>query len=197
MRTLSSIALIAAVLAFAPAARAAETRIGYIDLARATNEIDEARVAMAAIRKEYEEKQKQLDAKQGELAAMQADLEKQAAVLSEQSKQAKAAELDKRVGELRQYAMQQQQELGSHQAEVNKSVLEKVALLVKEIAEAEGFQMVLERSDAGVVWAQPALDLTNELVRKYNSRFPKAGAPPASKPGADPKAAPKAPAKKP
>ena len=31
--------------------------------------------------------------------------------------------------------------------------------------------MVLERSDAGLVYAPPSLDLTNELIRKYNARF--------------------------
>ncbi len=31
--------------------------------------------------------------------------------------------------------------------------------------------MVLDRQDAGLVYAPPSLDFTNELVRKYNARF--------------------------
>jgi outer membrane protein len=202
MRTTSPIALIALALALAPAARAAETRVGFVDLRRAVNEVEEGKAAMAVLKKDFEEKQKQLDAKQSELEALRSDFEKQQAVLSDQVKQAKAAELDKRMGELRQLYMQLQQDLSAREQEGMKGLLEKMAGLVKEIAEAEGFQMVLEKSDAGVVWAQPALDVTNELVRKYNTRYPKGAAtdPKAAPPAKpDPKAVPppKAPAKKP
>jgi outer membrane protein len=46
---------------------------------------------------------------------------------------------------------------------------------VREIAEADGVSMVLEKG-AGVVYAPPSLDLTNELIRKYNARHPAGGA---------------------
>lgn len=200
MRTFAPIALIALALALAPAARAAETRVGFVDLRRAVSEIDEGKAAMASLKKDFEEKQKQLDAKQTELESLRVEFEKQQAVLSEQVKQAKAAELDKRMGELRQLYMQLQQDLSAREQEGMKGLLDRMGGLVREIAEAEGFQMVLEKSDAGVVWAQPALDVTNELVRKYNARYPKGGAAaaaPKADPKADPKPAPKPPAKKP
>ena len=198
MRTFAPVALIALALALAPAARAAETKIGFVDLRRAVSEIEEGKAAMAALKKDFEEKQKQLDAKQTELEGLRAEFEKQQAVLSEQVKQAKAVELDKRMGELRQLYMQLQQDLSAREQEGMKGLLDRMGGLVKEIADAEGFQMVLEKSDAGVVWAQPALDVTNELVRKYNSRYPKgAGAAAPAAPKADPKPAPKPPAKKP
>ncbi len=204
MRTFAPITFIALALALAPAARATETRIGFVDLRRAVSEIDEGKAAMASLKKDFEEKQKQLDAKQTELEALRVEFEKQQAVLSDQVKQTKAAELDKRMGELRELYMQLQRDLSSREQEGMKGLLDRMGGLVREIAEAEGFQMVLEKSDAGVVWAQPALDVTNELVRKYNTRYPKGAAaapkadPKAAPPKADPKAAPpKAPAKKP
>jgi outer membrane protein len=61
-----------------------------------------------------------------------------------------------------------------------------MATIVREIAEADGFTMVLEKG-AGIVYAPPGLDLTNELIRKYNGRHPGAGA----KSGAATKAEPK------
>jgi outer membrane protein len=199
MRTFAPIALIALALALAPVARAAETRIGFVDLRRAVSEIEEGKAAMAALKKDFEEKQKQLDAKQAELEGLRAEFEKQQAVLSDQVKQTKAVELDKRMGELRELYMQLQRDLSAREQEGMKGLLDRMGGLVKEIADAEGFQMVLEKSDAGVVWAQPSLDVTNELVRKYNTRYPKGAAAPAAPaaPKADPKAAPKPPAKKP
>jgi outer membrane protein len=198
MRAILSTSLIALALAGAPAARAVDARIAVVDYRRAVHEVDEGKAIDTNLRKELEDKQKQLDAKQAELETMRSEFEKQQAVLSEQVKQAKAAELDKRMGELRQLYMQLQQDLSAREQEGMKGLLDRMGGLVKEIADAEGFQMVLEKSDAGVVWAQPSLDVTNELVRKYNTRYPKgSGAAAPAAPKADPKPAPKPPAKKP
>ena len=46
--------------------------------------------------------------------------------------------------------------------------------IVREIAEADGFTYVLEKG-AGIIYAPPALELTNELIRKYNARYPGGG----------------------
>jgi outer membrane protein len=78
-----------------------------------------------------------------------------------------------------------------------RGIIDRMAGIVREIAEADGFTMVFERNDSGLVYAPPALDLTNELIRKYNSRHPggaaKKPAAPAAKPAA-PAAKPAAPA---
>jgi hypothetical protein len=55
-----------------------------------------------------------------------------------------------------------------------KGLFDKMTAIVREISETEGFTVVLEKS-AGVVFAQPSLDITNELIRKYNQRHPSAG----------------------
>jgi len=74
---------------------------------------------------------------------------------------------------------------------VTRGIFDKMANIVRDIAEADGFTMVLERTDSGLVFAAPALDLTNELIRKYNAKFPGGAKKPAAKPAAKP-----APAKK-
>jgi outer membrane protein len=46
-----------------------------------------------------------------------------------------------------------------------------MAAISRDIAEADGFTYVLEKG-AGIVYAPAALDLTNELIRKYNAKYP-------------------------
>jgi hypothetical protein len=41
--------------------------------------------------------------------------------------------------------------------------------IINKIAVAENFSMILDRTQAGLVFAKPHLDLTNELIRRYNS----------------------------
>jgi outer membrane protein len=185
MRTIPSFAALALALAFAPAARAAEPRLGYVDLQRALSEVEEGKAAKAILDKESETRQQQLNAKQDELKALQADYDKQQMVLSDQAKKEKTADFNKRMGELQDLYMKLQQELSRRQQEVLGPIADRVKAVMIDIAEGEGLQMVIDR--AAVAWAPASLDITNEVIRKYNAKFPAKGGVPAAKTEAKPK----------
>jgi outer membrane protein len=159
-------------LALAPLARA-ETRIGVVDTQKAVMGSDEGKAVSASLKKEQDEKQKQLDAKQQEFAKLRDDFEKQAAVLSDQAKKDKATELDKRAGELQQMYFQLQQELAQKEQEATKGIGDRMMAIVREIADANGIQLVVTKGAA--IYTADSLDLTNEVIRKYNAKFPYKG----------------------
>ena len=37
-----------------------------------------------------------------------------------------------------------------------------------KIAADEGLKLVLEKNEAGILWAAASLDLTNEIIRRYD-----------------------------
>jgi outer membrane protein len=187
MRKISSPVVVALLLALAPAARA-ETRIAVVDFQRAGNECDEGKAATAQLQKEKDDKLKTFKAKQADFDTMRADFDKQQSVLSDAVKQQKTADLQKKGEELQQTLMQLQQELAVREEEVTRGVADRLSAVVKEVADKEGIQVVLNK--AVVVYSPESLDLTNEVIRKYNARFP-AKAPPAAA-AADPKVDPKA-----
>ncbi len=177
MRTTVPTALLAAVLALAPVAARADLKLGFVDLQRALNEVDEGKSAKSQLEKEFKEKQKQLDAKQDELKRLKADYDKQAVVMSEQAKRDKQAELERKAQETQQLFVQLQSELSRREQEITGGIFEKMRAIVREIAEAEGIGMVFERSN--VLFAPASSDMTNELIRKYNGRHAGGGVAPA------------------
>jgi outer membrane protein len=170
LKTLLLIALTAG-----PALARAEQKLGYVDLQRALNEVDEGKAAKAILKKDFDEKQKQLDAKKADFDKLQADFEKQAVVMSDSAKKDKATELDRRARELQGLFVQMQKDLSDRERDATKGIFDRMATIVREIAESDGFTMVFEKG-AGLVYAPPSLDLTNELIRKYNARHPAGGA---------------------
>jgi len=162
-------------LTLLPVAARAEQKIGFVDLQRALNEVEEGQAAKALLKKDFDEKQKQIDAKKVEFDKLQADFEKQAVVMSDGAKKDKAQDLDKRARELQALFVQLQKDLSEREQKATRGIFDKMASIVREMAEADGFSMVLEKA-GGIVYAQPSLDLTNELIRKYNARFPQGGA---------------------
>lgn len=181
-------------LALVPALGRAEQKIGFVDLQRALNEVDEGKAAKALLKRDFDEKQKHLDGKKAEFDKLQADLEKQAVVMSDAAKKDRANELDRRARELQGLFVQLQKDLSDRERDATKGIYDRMAVIVREIAEADGFTVVLEKG-AGLVYAPSSLDLTNELIRKYNARHPASGGAAASKKGAEGKGAAAAPKK--
>jgi outer membrane protein len=196
MRTLATLAL---AVALAPAVALAQSpKLGYVDLRRAVDETDEGKAARASLKKDFDEKQKQLDVRRDDFEKAQQEFEKQAVVMSDQAKRDKAGELERKARELASLFQQLQTDLSKREGEAMRGIIDRMTGVVREIAEADGFTIVFERNDAGIMYAPASLDLTNELIRKYNARFPggaakpTAGAKPA--PAAKPAAKPAAPA---
>ncbi|HET8539282.1 MAG TPA: OmpH family outer membrane protein [Anaeromyxobacter sp.] len=162
-------------LALAPVAARAQQKIGYVDLQRALNEVEEGKAAKAVLQKDFAEKQKQLDARKTEFEKLQSDFEKQAVVMSEQARKDKAQDIDRRARELQALFVNLQKDLSEREREATRGIFDRMNAIVQDIAEADGFTYVLEKG-AGIVYAPASLDLTNELIRKYNAKYPGGGA---------------------
>jgi outer membrane protein len=163
--------LLLALAAVPAAGRAADQKIGYVDLQRALNEVEEGKTAKALLQKDFADKQKTLDAKKAEFEKLQADFEKQAVVMSEQARKDKAQDLDRRARELQSLFVNLQKDLSERERDATRGIFDRMAAIAREIAEADGFSYVLEKG-AGIVYAPASLDLTNELIRKYNAKYP-------------------------
>ena len=168
------VSALALALALAPAAASAEQKIGYVDLQRALNEVEEGKSAKALLKKDFDEKQRQLDVKKAEFDKAQAEFEKQAVVMSDQARRDRGQDLERRARDLQALFVNLQKDLAERAREATRGIFERMSVIVREIAEAEGFTMVLEKG-TGIVYAPESLDLTNDLIRKYNARHPSGG----------------------
>ena len=194
MRTFPLAAAALALAAAVPAPTRAEQKIGFVDLQRALNEVDEGKAAKATLKHEFDEKQKMLDQKKNDFDVLRTAFEKQASVMSDDARKDKQGELERRGLELQATYVQMQKELSEREREATRGIFEKMNAIVREIAEADGLSAVVQAE--ALVYAAPSLDITNELVRKYNARHKGGGAAKpsaaASKPpaGAEKKAVP-------
>ncbi len=184
MRIATLFPLLALAVAAAPLPASAELKLGYVDFAKALGEVDEGKVAKAQLKKDFDEKQKRIDKEQEDLKRMMGDFEKQAPVMAEEARRDRAAELDRKRMEVQSLFMQLQKELSDREQQTTSGIFQKMSQIVAEIAEAEGITMVFDQRQ--LVYAPSSLDITNELVRKYNGRF---------KPGAEAASAKKEPKK--
>lgn len=191
MRIVTTLAVLALSLAVPPAARAAEAKIGFVNLQRAVTEVEEGKLAQEALKKEFDQKQKTLNDKQNELKKMKDDLDKQMVVMSDDAKREKAAEFERKVNDMQQMYVQMQKDLSDREREMMKGIFDKMEGIIKELAQKQGYAYVFEQQNAGLMVAPPSADMTNELIQQYNAKYKVAGAPAAKKAdGKKPAAAP-------
>jgi outer membrane protein len=165
----------------APTLARAEQKIAYVDLQRALLEVDEGKKAKTDLKNDFDKKQKALDVEQDTLKKEKEDLDKRAMAMSDDARRQKEQELQTKLMEVTNHWQTMQKDLSEREHTLTNEIFSKMQGVIADIAQAESLTYVFDRS-AGLVYGPPSLDLTNELVRRYNDKFPVKGG--AAAPGA-------------
>lgn len=179
-----------AALAFCLPARAAEAKVGIVNLQEALNSVDEGKNAKAQLKKEFESKQKVISEREEEIRKLQGEFQKQQSVMNEETRNQRQEEIARKAQDLQSTYVTLQKELQDRERDLTRGIFEKMSTIVREIAAADGFSVIVDAQ--AVMFADPTVDVTNELVRKYNARHKGTAAAP--KPAADAKKPAAAPA---
>ncbi len=146
----------------------AEYKFGYVNFQQALNEVEEGKKAKAVLKTEFEEKQKKLDEIQRKLQAMKEDLEKQRLILSADALKEKEEEYRKLFIELQQKIATYKEELQTKEGKLTSDILTIIHCIVQDVGTAEGYTMILEKSQDVVLYSQADADLTDTVIKKYN-----------------------------
>ena len=146
---------------------AEDVKLGYVDLQRALNETEDGRKAKANLKKVFDQKQKELDEQQEDLKKAVEDLDKKRTLLPADKVREKEAELQARMQKVQQTYLRHQQDLSGKEQEATAKIYERMNKIIQKIAQSESFSMIVDKS--ALVFAKPHLDLTNELIRRYNA----------------------------
>jgi outer membrane protein len=146
-------------------------KIGMVNFQQALNQVEQGKRAKAALKSEFDAKQKKLDLQQQELKQMQAELEKQKSVLSQDAMMAKQKTFSDKYLELQKSMAGYRDELVSKEAKMTGQILTNLKTVVAEIGQKEGFMLIVETSQDAVLFAKANEDLTNRVVTLYNQKF--------------------------
>jgi outer membrane protein len=150
-------------------AAAQAAKIGVVDMQRALMETEDGRKAKEMLKKLFEQRQKTLDKAQTDLKTLKEGVEKQRDVLSREVLAKKLEEYQKAFGELQNTYMEFQRELQAKEGEMTKPILERMQRVMRRIGQSDGYALILERGEAGVVYVPSTYDLTDVLIQRYNA----------------------------
>jgi len=154
-------------------------KVAYVVLQRIANESADGRVATTRIQALQQKKAAELNEKNKQLTTMQQKLEKEGAVMSPSA----AADLQKNIErvtlEVQRFTQDAQAEVQELQQSLQQEFQQRLEPVLQQVATDMGLQFVFNGPDAGLVWADSALDISAEVIKKLDSAKP-----PAAKPAA-------------
>ncbi len=101
---------------------------------------------------------------------MNQNWQKQAALLSEDARMKKQKEFQDKFLELRKSEMDFQNEIKQKEQQATQKIAIKVAGLVDRIAKDKKLTAVFETSSSGLIYLKDPVDLTDQVIKDYNSQ---------------------------
>jgi outer membrane protein len=153
-------------------AAANEPKIGYVDMARALNDVEDGKAAKAKLKVDFEAKQQKLDKMQNDLRDKKEAFDKRVAMMKPEARQEKEAELQRAMMEVQQTYMQLQQELMESETQLGQSIRKKLQAVIDKVGDKENYFLILNTGDT-VLYNKRHMDLTDDLIREYNKTYTK------------------------
>ena len=163
MRTLS--VTVALALSTWVSAQAQEFRIGFISTDRIFREANTAKAAQTKLEQEFSRREKELMDLGNTLKTNSEKLERDAPTLSEAQRVARQRQLSEQDRDFQRKRREFQEDLNARKNEEFQLVLERANRVVRQVAEAEKYDLVLQEA----VYINPKHDITEKVIKAINS----------------------------
>jgi outer membrane protein len=170
-------------------------KYAFVNVQRIANESAEGKAATTQVQALNNKKVEELNARNKQLQASQQKLESGGSVMSPQALAQLQKDIERQQVDIQRFTEDAQQEVTQLQQQLQDEFQRKLTPVIAQVASERQLHMMFSVVDSGLVWGDPALDLTPEIIKRFDAAGPARPAAAAPKPAAPP-AAP-APAPKP
>ena len=151
-----------------PAAAPVTTKIGYIDVQRVLARSAAGVAAREQLEKERATIQKDMDGRRQELVKLRDEIEKKGPLMSADARREKQDQFDRKRRDAARAADDYQKELEKKEGQLLQKVLQEVGGVIEKVGKEKNYYMIVEKRNAGVLYAANDADLTDEIIRAYD-----------------------------
>ena len=166
-KTIASLAIVLGVLLFSVSAFA-ETKVGYLDVTRVTEESPQYQSARKRLQKELERREGDLRSKAEKLKKLEEKLKRDGKVMGEPELNRLERDIISRQRKLKNARDEYRDELTLRQNEERNKLLRQVAEVVRAIGKEEGFDLILTE---GVAYASRKVDISDKVLKRLKRSF--------------------------
>jgi outer membrane protein len=143
-------------------------KIAYVNIQRIASESAEGRAATEKVKALNDKKVSELGERQKALTANQQKLQQGEGVLSVQARAQLEKEIERQSVELQRFTQDAQAEVQELQQDLQIEFQNRLIPVINAVASEKGLHMVFSQSDSGLVWADTGLDITADIIARFD-----------------------------
>jgi outer membrane protein len=152
-------------LALCAQAQAQDFKVGFVNTDRIFREANTAKAAQAKLEQEFSKREKELNDLGNTLKSLSDKFEREAPALSESQRTQRQKQLLDQDRDFQRKRREFQEDLNARKNEELQQVLERANRVVKQVAEAEKYDVVLQEA----VYINPKHDITDKVIKALNA----------------------------
>ncbi len=149
------------------------TKIGMINFEKILKESSPGKVMQKDLKAKLEQLQAKFQGEEKKLQDMKAGLEREALVLSAEKKLERQRELRDKADDLKTMNADYSQEMQILQNKRMNQIEKEIFEIVNKLGKAQGYLLIVEKKVGGVIYAADKVDITDEVIKEYNSIYAK------------------------
>jgi outer membrane protein len=146
-------------------------KIGIVDFERILKTSSAGKKATAEINNQGKKIEADLKEKGEEIEATKSKLEREALVMSKEMREEKEREIRIKINDFKVLQKRYVAEFKEHEKRLVGQIQEEILMIIDEMGKQEGFLLIFEKREAGVMYSPNTIDITDRLIQKYNVNF--------------------------
>jgi outer membrane protein len=155
-------------------------KYAYVNVQAVAAASVEGKVAAEKIKGLQEQKSRELQEKNKALQSAQQKLEQGGSVLSDSARAQLQADIERQQRDLQRFTEDAQQDVQQLAEQVEGEFNRKLTPVIDKVAKQKGVHFVFNAAQSGLIWAEPGMDLTAEVIQAFDTPAAAAPAPAAT-----------------
>ena len=147
-------------------------KYAFVNVQRIASESAEGKTATSQVQALNNKKVEELNGKNKQLQTAQQKLESGGSVMSAQAQAQLSKEIERIQVDIQRFTEDAQQEVTQLQQQLQDEFQRKLTPVIQQVATERQLHMMFSVVDSGLVWGDPALDLTPEIIKRFDAAGP-------------------------
>ena len=145
-------------------------KLGFFDKQAIVDRSEMGKEGLATIKAEMQPLREKLEASRQEIKELKEEFKKKEPIWSDEVKKAKYLEIVSKEKRLEQDVEQANRSLSKRERELLEPLQTRVLEIVTKIGKEDGYTVIFEVHDAGILYAPDSLNLTDKIIQELNAR---------------------------
>jgi|SaaInl4_200m_RNA_FD_contig_41_845394_length_798_multi_6_in_0_out_0_1 outer membrane protein len=146
-------------------------KIGIVDIQKVFDISNRGKAAISQFQEQGKKMSADLKEQESEITKLQRELERGAMVMSKAMRTEKQREINIKKYDLKLLKERYIANLKAREEKTLKEIKQELLVLIEKIGTRDGFLLILEKLETGVLYSPASIDLTDRVIKLYNSEF--------------------------